>query len=93
MAKNISFVLQLLGHLLLHQNQTLMSMLEWLTKDLLSKCGTVESGTDLCFIHELLGHNSSKTTGIYTHVRTNNLQPLLMIYRITIPNCRIMGAH
>ncbi len=28
----------------------------------------LESGTDLQYIHELLGHNNSKTTEIYTHV-------------------------
>jgi hypothetical protein len=45
---------------------------------------SVESGTDLRFIQELLGHRNSKITGIYTYISTKNIRNiklLLMIQR------------
>ena len=36
----------------------------------------LENGTEIRFIQELLGHKSSKTTEIYTHVNNQSLQKI-----------------
>jgi integrase/recombinase XerD len=47
----------------------------------------LEGGTDLRYIQELLGHQSSKTTEIYTHVSVKDVR------RIQSPLDRIMGKE
>jgi len=39
-----------------------------------------EKGTDLQCILELIGHNSSKTTEIYNHVITKNIQKIKVTF-------------
>jgi integrase/recombinase XerD len=37
----------------------------------------LESGTDIRYIQELLGHESSKTTEIYTHVAQKDIKKII----------------
>jgi len=40
----------------------------------------LENGTDLRYIQHLLGYESSKTTEIYTHVRTKSIQNIISLF-------------
>ncbi|MCO5234537.1 MAG: tyrosine-type recombinase/integrase [Chitinophagales bacterium] len=42
----------------------------------------LENGTDIRYIQELLDHNSSRTTEIYTHVSMRDIQKIILYLRI-----------
>jgi integrase/recombinase XerD len=65
---------QVLKHALEKARITKPVTLHWLRHSYATHL--LESGTDLRYIQELLGHKSSKTTEIYTHVSNKSIQQI-----------------
>jgi site-specific recombinase XerD len=53
----------------------------------------LESGIDLRYIQKLLGHASSKTTEIYTHVSRKNLQNIASLLNALRANLKFKGIE
>ncbi len=65
---------QVLKQALIKTKITKPATLHWLRHSYATHL--LESGTDLRYIQELLGHKSSKITEIYTHVSTKSIQQI-----------------
>ena len=72
---DISSLQKVLKHALEKANIKKPVTLHWLRHSYATHL--LENGTDLRYIQEILGHRSSKTTEIYTHVSTKCLQKIV----------------